>query len=203
MKMKNIMARSSTAIFIAITATASTLAQATLIDLGGGMIYDDTLNVTWLQNANYAETSGYDDTLYGTDTGGAMTWADATVWASNLNYGGYSDWRLSDVTPSVNELASVRNDFTTSGFDPFINHLSRKFITGSTLSTNGMPYAFETKFGNTFTTQTHQKYQAWAVRDGRGNSGVNPVPEPGTLVLLSLGLFSLTARTRKKRRLQH
>ncbi|MCP4407494.1 MAG: DUF1566 domain-containing protein, partial [Gammaproteobacteria bacterium] len=33
--------------------------QATLIDRGGGLIYDDVLNITWLQDANYAETSGY------------------------------------------------------------------------------------------------------------------------------------------------
>jgi|RifCSPlowO2_12_1023861.scaffolds.fasta_scaffold474522_1 hypothetical protein len=29
-------------------------AQATLIDRGGGLIYDNVLNITWLQNANYA-----------------------------------------------------------------------------------------------------------------------------------------------------
>ena len=35
-------------------------AQAALFDRGGGLIYDDVLNVTWLQDANYAKTSGYD-----------------------------------------------------------------------------------------------------------------------------------------------
>lgn len=34
-------------------------AQAALWDRGNGMIYDDVLNVTWLQDANYAKTSGY------------------------------------------------------------------------------------------------------------------------------------------------
>ena len=29
-------------------------AQATLINRGGGLIYDNVLNITWLQNANYA-----------------------------------------------------------------------------------------------------------------------------------------------------
>ncbi len=28
-------------------------AQATLIDRGSGLIYDDELNITWLQDANY------------------------------------------------------------------------------------------------------------------------------------------------------
>ena len=69
-------------------------AHATLIDRGGGMIYDSDLNITWLQDANYANTTGYDDTLYGYNTNGLMTWADAMTWAQNLEYGGYSDWRL-------------------------------------------------------------------------------------------------------------
>ena len=32
------------------------IAQAALIDRGGGMIYDDVQNITWLQNWNYAAT---------------------------------------------------------------------------------------------------------------------------------------------------
>jgi hypothetical protein len=37
----------------------STLVNAQLIDRGGGLIYDNVLDVTWLQDANYAKTSGY------------------------------------------------------------------------------------------------------------------------------------------------
>jgi hypothetical protein len=48
---------------------------------------DDVLNITWLQDANYSETPGYSATA-------VMTWAEATTWAANLVYGGYSDWRL-------------------------------------------------------------------------------------------------------------
>jgi hypothetical protein len=29
-------------------------ANAKLIDRGNGLVYDDSLNITWLQNANYA-----------------------------------------------------------------------------------------------------------------------------------------------------
>lgn len=67
-------------------------AQAALIDRGGGMIYDDVLNITWLQDANYAKTSGY-------DADGQMNWADANAWAANLSYGGYDDWRLPTLGP--------------------------------------------------------------------------------------------------------
>lgn len=75
--------------------------QATLFDRGGGMIYDDILNVTWLQDANYANTISY-ITSGGRDvtsTGGKMTWDEAVEWSGQLSYGGYSDWRLPDVKP--------------------------------------------------------------------------------------------------------
>jgi hypothetical protein len=35
---------------------SSGAAQATLVDRGGGLFYDNVLNVTWLQDANYANT---------------------------------------------------------------------------------------------------------------------------------------------------
>lgn len=54
----------------------TTLCNATLWDRGSGLIYDDYLNITWLQNANYAKTSGY-------DADGQMNWTDATTWAAN------------------------------------------------------------------------------------------------------------------------
>ena len=58
----------------------TTPTHATLWDGGGGLIYDDHLNITWLQDANY----------YGNE----LTWQQAMTWAANLVYGGYSDWRL-------------------------------------------------------------------------------------------------------------
>lgn len=68
------------------------VAQATLNDRGGGLLYDDVLNVTWLQDANYAKTSGY-------DVDGAMNWNEATAWAAGLVYDGYDDWRLASNSP--------------------------------------------------------------------------------------------------------
>ncbi|MDP2832535.1 MAG: PEPxxWA-CTERM sorting domain-containing protein [Pseudomonadota bacterium] len=73
-------------------------AQAALNDRGGGLIYDDVLDLTWLQDANYAKTSGY-------DADGKMTWSQATTWAANLSYYDsvrgvtYTDWRLPTTGP--------------------------------------------------------------------------------------------------------
>jgi hypothetical protein len=90
------------AAMLALTGTA----QAALFDRGGGMIYDDALNITWLQDWNYAQTSGY-------DADGRMNWTDAKAWADNLVYGGYSDWRLPTISP-VNGIG-FQTDFTNNG----------------------------------------------------------------------------------------
>jgi hypothetical protein len=75
----------------------SGMAQAALIDRGGGLLYDDVLDVTWLQDANYAKTSGY-------DADGMMNWTDANIWASDLNISRFAGesltgWRLAANTP--------------------------------------------------------------------------------------------------------
>lgn len=71
----------------------ATFAGATLIDRGNGLIYDDDLDITWLQDINYAYSSGYQ--LYNPQTyQGRMSWAEAMIWAENLVYEGYDDWRL-------------------------------------------------------------------------------------------------------------
>lgn len=61
--------------------------EAALVDLGGGLIYDDDRDVTWLQDANYAKTSGFHPT-------GEMSWDAATNWVSSLLYAGVGGWRL-------------------------------------------------------------------------------------------------------------
>lgn len=73
---------------------ASGVTQAALHDRGAGLVYDDVLDVTWLADANYAKTSGY-------DADGLMTWSEANTWAADLIYGGYYDWRLATNTPVV------------------------------------------------------------------------------------------------------
>jgi hypothetical protein len=68
---------------LALSGTAS----AALFIRPGGMVYDSGRNITWLADANYAQTSGY-------DADGQMDWATAVAWADELVFGGYSDWRL-------------------------------------------------------------------------------------------------------------
>lgn len=73
-------------------------ASAALHDRGGGLLYDDVLDVTWLQDASYSKTSGY-------DSDGHMGWNQANAWVANLEYSDevrgvvYTDWRLPTTGP--------------------------------------------------------------------------------------------------------
>jgi hypothetical protein len=89
-----------TGAFVAVLSLPVPQAQAALVDRGGGMLYDTVLKVTWLQDANYAKTSGYCGVLGNCDfTDGGMTWTQANTWANGLAHGGYGDWRLARNSP--------------------------------------------------------------------------------------------------------
>jgi hypothetical protein len=84
----------------------SASANATLIDRGNGLIFDDVLNLTWMQDANYAGTLGQDHN-------GAMSWNEAMTWADNLVYQGFDDWRL----PTMIDTGNPGCDYAQSGTD--------------------------------------------------------------------------------------
>lgn len=87
---------------------ATISAQAALINRGGGMIYDDVQDITWLADWNYALTSGYaaanaiEDDSNTIRANGRVGWDAANNWAASLVYGGFDDWRL----PTTNTTAS-------------------------------------------------------------------------------------------------
>ena len=109
-----------------ILSSLTVTAQASLFDRGNGMIYDDTLNITWLQDANLAASNQfgiatidkYDDERgselgYGiridNDDKGSMSWQTAKDWITAMNesgggngYKGYNDWRLWSVPDAWN-----------------------------------------------------------------------------------------------------
>lgn len=60
---------------------------------GDEAYYDTALDITWLADANYAQTSGY-------DTDGRMSWDAAQTWVAQLNVNGFTGWRLPDVKPA-------------------------------------------------------------------------------------------------------
>src|SRR5215203_7187655 len=91
---------------VVVCASTSVAGLAALIDRGGGLIYDDVLDVTWLQDANLAHTqrfglsskgSGDGTHAFGITEDGSMNFDTASHWLVAMNvasYLGYSDWRL-------------------------------------------------------------------------------------------------------------
>jgi len=70
----------------------SSMSYGALINRGSGMIYDDVLDITWLQDANYMFTSGASATEFVNHT-------TAFNWVDNLVFGGLDDWRLPNFLP--------------------------------------------------------------------------------------------------------
>ena len=89
-----------TKLLIVSTLVLSTTANAALIErLGGLAYYDDVADLTWLADANYAMTSGYDGD-------GQMVWDVATAWAAGLDVAGVTGWRLPDTIDVGNDGVS-------------------------------------------------------------------------------------------------
>lgn len=193
-----------------ILVVASGAAQAALIDRGGGLIYDTELNVTWLSDANYAQTTGY-------DADGRMNWIDATAWAANLTYYDsvrnvtYDDWRL----PTSNDCSGsscIGNDLGylfyrslggvygtsilyTTDIGLFTNVRSNNYWSAYDFhwsdgyNLHHYAYHFDTSIGSQTASSIYNSYYAWALRSGDVAAATSTVPVPAAAWLLGSGLL--------------
>lgn len=188
--------------------------NAALWDRGGGLIYDDVLDITWLQDANYAQTSGY-------DSDGRMDWDAAMAWADGLVYGGYDDWRLPDAhnQDGSGPIAEYQQSGSEMGH-MFYNNLGgddasfpgSDFVDGNGINTSFLNlqsswYWYRTEYEpnvvGAWDYFFHDGYQsidlkeiynfAWAVRPG----DISSVPIPSAVWLLGSGLVGLVGFRRK------
>ncbi len=174
-------------LFLALLAglTISGAAQATLIDRGGGLIYDDVLNITWLQDANYASTQYTNSGGSLGDADGRMKWATANAWAASLSYYDsvrgvtYDDWRL----PTMLDTGSSGCDFAYSGTDCGYNVQTR--ADGTTYSE--MAYMYYVNLGNKGEHNTSGSPQSGA---GLVNDPLNPNDESLFTNIHSLAYWS-------------
>lgn len=199
---------------------ASGVAQAALIDRGGGLLYDDVLNITWLADANYANTNGYPPY-------GAMTWGAANEWAADLTFHdsvrnvNYADWRLptalnqdgskpcygDDCTNSemghmfYNNMGASAGDSIFSGTNvgnlALVKNLQSGYYWFGTAYRDRSAWRFNTADGEQATDSIRgNQFHAWAVRSG---DVAAPIPEPETYAMLLAGLGLLGFMARRKR----
>ena len=181
-------------------------ANATLIDRGGGMIYDDVLDITWLQDANL---------------GGSMDGDDSVAWADSLIFGGFDDWRLASMDVNGDDLVvdcfiaseadCQDNEMgymfyyslmgsagdNLSGTQGLFTNIQRIYWSGTEFAPNsGVAWTFEFDGGsNGIGAFGFFELGAWAVREG---DVVAAVPEPGTLLLMGLGFAGLGMARRRE-----
>jgi hypothetical protein len=220
MKKSHLLTTVSACLFAA-TANAAVLPLESR--LGGLAYYDPNLHITWLEDANYAYTSGYVNGITTTYNDGRMTWDQANAWAISLNINGITGWRLpsADVNGDLtfvncggggvtgcadNEMGFLywEEGVTGAAPSPFIN-LQDSVQTGFTsywygtpsnppFNTNAWGFNFSASGGMSTLSKSTNLF-AMAVYNG----DVGAVPIPAAVWLFGSGLLGLIGLSRRKK----
>lgn len=204
--------RLTTYSFMLIMVLASLSAEANLIpSTDGKTVYDTDLNITWLADASYAITSGF-------DTDGRMAWTQAVPWIDSLNTSGYlgvTNWRMPKGDPACGanlnctnsemghlfyvELGGIAGGRISNSTDPdlglFSNIVEGVYWTETVVT--GVPdghYDFNFSSGWQDGRLDSAGSNIWLVADGN----VAAVPIMPSIWLFGTGLLGLVGITRGK-----
>jgi hypothetical protein len=186
------------------------------------------LNITWLADANYAYTSGYDQEDF---LDGLMSYAYASAWASQLTYGGFTEWRLpTTLQPDAscanqysfgsggfnctgsemghlfyNELGGTAGNgynieiFHNANYDLFTNLTSDLYWSSTTVATiTSYAWNFYFSGGNQYVQGKTGAIRAMAVHPGDIGAAAVPVPAAGWLA--GTAVLAVLARARRRTR---
>jgi hypothetical protein len=191
----------------------TTTTFAALVDNGGGLIYDDVLNITWAQP---------DNTL--------RTWDQANTWASGLTLGGVGGWRLPYISVNAgagpfggnpvdcrpgqsSTLACEDNEMGYMFYHTLDGTFSTSILTSGnpallalfpTLQSDGywsgteigFEFAWHFRFNSGVQDGNNviSEHYSWAVHSGN----VSPIPVPAAAWLFGSGLLGLIGAARHK-----
>lgn len=196
-------------------------AQAGLSARPYGMVYDSGLDLTWLQDANYAATQFINSNGTQGSDGGGMDWSAANAWANSLVFAGNTGWRLPTADGSCDyatncntselghlfyvSLGGTRDtpitDSHNASFNLFLNLQSTGYWTQTAFATDPSNNAWNFDFfdGTQLPYDKNVHFLGWAVHAG----DVIAIPEPGPLLLALAGMLGWIAvagiRTRRDR----
>ncbi|MDG2039451.1 MAG: DUF1566 domain-containing protein [Ilumatobacter sp.] len=153
------------------------------------LVYDSVQRITWLGDADWAKTSGF-------DPDGEMTWGEARTWAGRLTIGGFSDWRLPITSDETCKGAGCTNSEMGHLFDVggvssvnpglFANVQEREYWSSRSDSSDP-DLGWHVHFGNgdQGVAGKSDSFIPWAVRDGDVGAEVSIETEPGRVLARS------------------
>jgi hypothetical protein len=205
------------AVTTVLTALPGGAAEASLIDYGGGLIYDTVQDLTWLDPSHVqpphvlmqADSCGPTPCYY------HYTWTGANAWTDGLSYEGYDDWRLPDkFEPGIfggdNELHLMLAQLPGWQFGPVQGNEVELLAAGDKGPFQNLPPYWFVWMDETLSYTSGAAGGGYDFPDNpdtaerrvvavRSGAPTSAVPEPSTLGALAIGMLAFARLGRRRR----